>query len=609
MSMITVFVLISFSERLTFSDPLRVIDLIGSLSLLALLFTKFGRARCMIIFDIFIIAAVIGLTYSLIKENAGPQSPDYHYYFILLFFILIFRLSLTRVIIHAVILTLATGVLFFVNLGQTEIFLVLFEYRLVFYFGIAALILVKLVERRHAMDRKKLEMENLKTIRLRSVFMDAMISINELIADETNFQDTLDAIGKIAKSITGARHIWLYLIPEDQTDIEIYHLDQEPEIADGATRLGLVSGKLSAHPEKCQNRYAAFDKNEPYIATTFEEYTEGQFDAENSLEFQRLLGAEKIVCIPFMKKLEKQNYYAAMTFVFQHRQFDLFILKLFVSAFGASVLLNKTRAQRQQAHAELEKAHYELKETQGKMITLEKSVQIAGIAAGITHDINNPLGALKASVDLVSKSNKRLKSERFTEENLNKFVTIIDSALDVIHLAMDRINSVVTALKNFSQLDRARITFVDLNESVENVILLLQAQILNRVYIDKSLSPLPRLKCNPQEINQLAMNLIQNAVEASPKGGVVRISTIQDNNHVSLEVSDKGPGINKEIRKKLFDPMFSTKVNHVGMGLTLVKDIVARHNGSISCHSDPVEGTTFCVTLPIGSPFLPLKVD
>jgi len=567
------------------------------------LFTPLGRRFCIWIFDGFVLLAVTSLTVFLIQIEAGPQNPFYQYYYLLLFFVMIVRLRLGRVIFHGVILTVSSGLVMLAEYLNQESYLLLFEYRVIFLLGISALIVMKLVERRHARERQALERQNLRMAHMRSVVMDAIIRINEQFMEEGDFQETLNSVGQIAKSVTGAHHIWMYLIPERDSDsCEVLHLDPDPEFCRIARDAGFTSGRFSTDPSVCRNRYHAFEQSEPFIARGMSKYCEGQFTAEKSQALQAALSADVFVSLPFVKKVGQRTMYAAITFVFPDPAYDLFLLKLFVNAFGTSILLHKARAQRQEAYVQLEKAHRELKETQGRIFALERSAQIANLAAGITHDINNPLGALQASVDLVAKSNKRLKSKGCASpEDMAKVIDIIDSSLSVIVSAIERINAVVRALKNFSRLDRARVAYADLNASIENVVLLLQPQILRRVRIDSDLNPLPRLKCNPHEINQLTMNLIINAIEASPKGGTVSISTGLNHKEVQFEVRDEGSGIAADIGDQIFEPMFSTKPDHAGMGLTLARDIVIRHNGRIRYESSPA-GTSFLVCLPVDGP-------
>jgi len=262
----------------------------------------------------------------------------------------------------------------------------------------------------------------------------------------------------------------------------------------------------------------------------------------------------------------------------------------------------KVEEEKEKAYQDLEEAHNALKDTQARMIAMERSVQFANLAAGVCHDVNNPLGALKASVDIMSKSMAGLKSEIGPTEKSGKSLGMMNSAFEVIDISTGKISRVVNALRDFSQLDRAKVSFADINGGVENVVLLLQPHILSRVRVEKELKPIPRIKCNLQEINQAAMNLLLNAIEASPKGGVVTIRTRDFTDCIRLEVSDAGPGFSDHIGEKIFEPMYSTKMNRTGTGLTLVKDIAERHGGMIEYRSAEGVGSTFTLTLPKNAP-------
>ena len=568
-------------------------------AMLGLLFTKFGKKYVSFLFDLSIVVITLFLVNFLIAIKAGPDDPNYQYFYLILFGLLIMRMEIFKTIIHSVILLFLSGVVLFsfFQAGLQSLFTLL-HYRIFLLVEILAVLLVKFYQRRDARERKKIEKENLRNDMLRSAVMKSLISVNNLMIQQKDFQSTLNQIGKISKTLTGAKHVWLYFTREPEKPPDIYHLDPVPEVQKIAENIGFKSGNLSIEINDCPERYAAWEKQEPYIAKGMAQYCEGQFAGDACQAFQNVLEGKEFISIPFMKHFEKQTYYAALTFVYDEDRYDLFVLKLFVNSFGASILLNQAREERKQAYMKLEKTHNELKDTQGKLIALEKSAQIASIAAGVSHDINNPLGALQASVDLVQKTKRKLKSCVEITEEFQKIISIIDSALNVIQKAMHRISAVVNALRNFSQLDRARITLADINEGIENIILLLQPMILSRVRLEKDLRPLPRVKCNLQEINQVVMNLLINAIEASPKGGTVRIRTYESGNFVNFEVSDSGPGISDTLGSRIYDSMFSTKENHTGMGLTIARDIVTTHGGRIEYHSEGGQGAVFKVVLP-----------
>jgi signal transduction histidine kinase len=143
---------------------------------------------------------------------------------------------------------------------------------------------------------------------------------------------------------------------------------------------------------------------------------------------------------------------------------------------------------------------------------------------------------------------------------------------------------------------------VDLNAGVESTVNIIQGHAKKkRVTIDKQLTPLPPVTCHPAKVNQVVMNLVGNAIDASPEGGRVTIATRANGSHVSIDVSDSGPGVPDTIRERIFDPFFTTKPpgEGTGLGLSISYGIVRDHGGTIELVSKPGEGARFVVTLPV----------
>jgi len=235
--------------------------------------------------------------------------------------------------------------------------------------------------------------------------------------------------------------------------------------------------------------------------------------------------------------------------------------------------------------------------------TFDKNIHLANIAAGIVHDINNPLGAMKASVDLITKLEQRILSQSLVQgEGLGKLMELMKSAIAILQTSTRRIEEVMEALEQFANLDRAEVRKLDLNESIRHMILLLQPRIVNHVTIRKDLNDLPPLWCSPTDVYLMIMNLLLNALESSPRGGEVDIETNCHDNVIRLFFRNKGQPIPPDMQHLLFRPMFSTKPGHAGMGLSLVQEIAQKYHGTIGLTQNEIEGITFIVTLPTSAP-------
>ena len=171
---------------------------------------------------------------------------------------------------------------------------------------------------------------------------------------------------------------------------------------------------------------------------------------------------------------------------------------------------------------------------------------------------------------------------------------------------LKRIEQIVKDLRDFARLDEAELKEVDLNESIATVVAIARSLAQQKhVEIETDLGPLPRVTCYPAKLNQVFLNLLTNAVDASPRESTVTIRTrAEPDQGVLLEVIDNGKGIDPSIRDKIFEPFFTTKPvgQGTGLGLSTVYGIVQSHGGRIHVESEPERGTRFTVHLPLVSP-------
>ena len=328
---------------------------------------------------------------------------------------------------------------------------------------------------------------------------------------------------------------------------------------------------------------------------------------------------------------------------------------------------------------ELAKALEELKKAQAQLVQSEKMAALGQLIAGIAHEVNSPLGAIRSSVEniadflprieklmgflqtitfeeqqifwdlvrvpsekdsLSSKEKRKLKKELMNSQlaNLSNTESIADILVNInaydrvtsllpllqeeaglkllevaddffgfqkstqtIFTATERADKVVSALRNYSHQDQlSKSTLADVTEGIETVIILYRHQFKQRIEVIKNYSPVPVIACNPDELNQVWTNLIQNAVQAIKKKGSITIKVARENDKIRVEIFDTGEGITKEIQPRIFEPFFTTKPagKGSGLGLVIVKNIVEKHQGGITVESKPGK-TKFTVWLPI----------
>ena len=158
-------------------------------------------------------------------------------------------------------------------------------------------------------------------------------------------------------------------------------------------------------------------------------------------------------------------------------------------------------------------------------------------------------------------------------------------------------------LRNFSRLDEAELKAVDLHEGLDSTLMLLNTELRNRITVHKNYGDLPKVLCNPGQINQVFMNLLVNAVQAIEEKGDIWMTTRAADDHVEIEIRDSGKGIPPEIQNRIFDPFFTTKPvgKGTGLGLSVSYSIIKKHNGEILVESSPDKGTIFTIILPLKS--------
>jgi PAS domain S-box-containing protein len=240
---------------------------------------------------------------------------------------------------------------------------------------------------------------------------------------------------------------------------------------------------------------------------------------------------------------------------------------------------------------ELERA---LEKTRIQLLQAEKMSSLGKLAAGVAHQLNNPLGGITLYAQLMM---EEYPLEDAAREDLRR---IIDDA--------ERCRNTVRELLEFARQTRQEIRLNDLNHAISRTLFLLENQSLfHNIKIVKSLDPdLPKVPSDVQQLNHVFMNIILNAAEAMEGTGELRIETLPSDNGCSvlIRISDTGPGIPEEALPHIFEPFFTTKEEGkgTGLGLSLAYGIIENHNGRIWAESKPGRGTSFTIELPMGQP-------
>ena len=277
----------------------------------------------------------------------------------------------------------------------------------------------------------------------------------------------------------------------------------------------------------------------------------------------------------------------------------------------------------QLALEELEKAYKELKATQAKILQQEKMASIGQLAAGVAHEINNPMAFISSNLGTLDKYVHRLTEFIQTQwevieslhatdaiEELNrkqkelKLDYIIEDIKGLITESLDgseRVQKIVQGLRSFARVDEAEYKYANMNECIESTLNIVWNELKYKATLKKDYGNIPLTKCYPQQMNQVFMNLLINAGHAIEKQGEITVKTRDEDGSIVIAISDTGRGIAKEHLNKIFEPFFTTKEvgKGTGLGLSITYEIVQRHNGEITVESEVGKGTTFTVRIPI----------
>ncbi len=256
----------------------------------------------------------------------------------------------------------------------------------------------------------------------------------------------------------------------------------------------------------------------------------------------------------------------------------------------------------------LKKLLNELAHTQAHLIQSEKMAALGKLAAGLLHELNNPIGALNSSVDVCNRSVKRIveilnqnQSIKDMQDNqLLQLSEVLESNNSVAIKASERVTKILDGMRNFVRMDESTLQKIDLHELLDNILTLFNRELNNRISVVKKYGNVPIITCHAAELNQVLINLFRNAVESISGRRTITIQTIKENNNICIKISDSGIGIPPEKIQNLFEPTFSKKENRVkaSFGLFISLNIVRKHKGQIKVASEVGKGSAFTVIMP-----------
>lgn len=268
-----------------------------------------------------------------------------------------------------------------------------------------------------------------------------------------------------------------------------------------------------------------------------------------------------------------------------------------------------------------------LEEAQNQLLQSEKMASIGQLAAGVAHEINNPLGFVSSNIGALGRYSANLLALGYAVDLELKDKTLASdgdspwgrlakclSGFDFEFLAEDlpdllaetedglsRVKRIVQDLKDFSRVDHEEWAEADINQGLDSTLNVVRNEVKYKAEVVKRYGQLPRVKCLAAQINQVLMNLIVNAAQAIKDKGVITLETEVRGDWIAVCVSDTGCGMTDEVRKRIFEPFYTTKPvgQGTGLGLSLSYSIIQKHGGRIEVESSPGAGTKFTVHLPV----------
>ena len=291
----------------------------------------------------------------------------------------------------------------------------------------------------------------------------------------------------------------------------------------------------------------------------------------------------------------------------------------------------------------LERTLQDLKNAQAQLIQTEKMSSLGQLVAGVAHEINNPVSFIYGNIDHATAHSQSLlklielyrqeysdinpQIQELTEEiELDFLIEDLPKLLISMKMGAERIREIVLTLRNFSRLDESDMKAVNIHEGIDSTLIVLQSR-LNRkadrpqIQILKHYGILPKVECYAGQLNQVLMNILNNAIDAligQARGNegfmpTIAIATeIIDSQWVKIAIKDNGTGISPSVQKRIFDPFFTTKPvgQGTGLGLSISYQIVTeKHRGRLKCVSEPSKGTEFVIELPVQQKVLAVQLE
>ena len=298
----------------------------------------------------------------------------------------------------------------------------------------------------------------------------------------------------------------------------------------------------------------------------------------------------------------------------------------FVSRKKALQKLQKEQETTNQLLKEKEKLLTDLNKAQVSLVQSEKMISLGQLTAGIAHEINNPVNfitsyitALQLNFNDIEKILDKITSVKNSDNKEKALLELIEMSNELesdqlraevsqlingINRGAERTRKIVNSLRTFSRNTTEHFHPADINEGIESTLALMTGNLPDDITIEKNYGNLEPVVCQISRLNQVFLNIINNAVQAIEGEGIISIETAQENGEVKIAIKDNGPGMDDAVKQRIFEPFFTTKEvgKGTGLGLSISYGIVEQHAGRIEVESETGKGTAFEIWLPLVPP-------
>jgi two-component system sensor histidine kinase HydH len=312
---------------------------------------------------------------------------------------------------------------------------------------------------------------------------------------------------------------------------------------------------------------------------------EAQKDPRTNKGLVERLGIDSFASVPIFAKDKVIGVISVDNYLDRHPigEEDLQILSMLARQAGLAI-------ENARLYKYIEHTNQELKSAQERLLESEKLMALGEMAAGMAHEIRNPLVSIGGFV--------RRLFKKFQGDSQ------VQTYFQVIINEVERLEKTLNEILDFSQDTEGKFKEEDVNQIVEGALELIRRELDEcRITVQKELNPLPKVYCDGRQIRHVFYNLFLNALQAMPHGGVLGIRTElskgSDPGWVMVEIRDTGGGIPPELLHNIFNPFFTTKASGSGLGLSIVHKIVTRHYGNVEIDNRPGEGVSFFIKLPL----------